>query len=122
MQCDTSVAILPSEHKDPLQPSSASLIAFGSHKLHNCSKVKIPCQHKDNNYLVKFEEIDHNALNILGFLTCIEMNLVQCIDTVGNNQGDMFEQYHNVYKGLGCVTDVQYHIRIKTPVIHPPCR
>ena len=50
------------------------------------------------------------------------MNLVQRIDTIGNN---LFEQYYNVFEGLGCVTDIRYHIRIdptKTPVIHPPRR
>jgi len=37
----------------------------------------------------------------------------------------LFEQYFDVFMGLGCITDVRYHIRIdpiKTPVIHPPCQ
>ena len=108
--------------KDPLQPSSASLVAFGGHKLHTCGKAKILCQYKDNNYLVKFEVVDYNVPNILGLITCTDMNLVQHIDTIGNN---LFEQYYDVFEGLGCVTDIHYHIRIdptKTPVIHPPRR
>ena len=111
--------------KDPLKPSSASLVAFGGHKLHTCGKAKIPCQYKDLNYLVEFEVMDHNVPNILGLITCIEMNLVQRIDTVGNSRANLFEQYYDVFEGLGCVTDVRYHIRIdpiKTPVIHPPRR
>ena len=51
------------------------------------------------------------------------MNLVQCIDTVTNKYTTLFEQYCDVFEGLGCVTNVSYHIRIdptKTPVIHPP--
>ena len=111
--------------KDPLQPSSTSLVAFGGHKLHTCGKATIPCQYKDNQHLVEFEVIDHDVPNILGLVTCMEMNLVQRIDTVGSNHITLFEQYHDVFGGLGCVTDVLYHIRIdptKTPVIHPPRR
>ena len=51
------------------------------------------------------------------------MNLAQRIDTIGNNHMTLFEQYSDVFKGLGCIADVHHHIRIdptKTPVIHPP--
>ena len=110
--------------KDPLQPSSANLIAFGRQKLCTCGKAKIPCQHNGNHYLIDFEVIDHTIPNILGLVTCIEMNLVQRIDTV-NNHVTLFDQYYDVFEGLGCVTDVSYHTRIdpnQTPVIHPPRR
>ena len=50
------------------------------------------------------------------------MNLVQSIDTVGNNHVTLFEQHHDVFEGLGCVTDVQYHIRIDPTKTPPPCR
>ena len=111
--------------KDPLQPSSASLVAFGGHKLRTHGKVQLPCQHKANHYLVEFEVVDHDVPNILGLVTCIEMNLVQRMDTVTNKNTTLFEQYYDVFEGLGCITDVRYHIRInptKTPVIHPPRR
>ena len=111
--------------KDSLLPSSASPVAFGGHNLHTHGKVQLPCQHKDNHYLVEFEVVDHDVSNILGLVTCIGMNLVQRIDTVTNKNTTLFEQYYDVFKGLGCVTDVRYHIRInptKTPVIHPPRR
>ena len=111
--------------KDPLQPSSASLVVFGGHKLRTCGRAKIPCQQKDVHYLIEFEVIDHGVTNILGLVTCIEMNLVQCIDTVSKDHVTLFEQYYDVFEGLGCITDVRYHIRTdptKTPVIHPPHR
>ena len=111
--------------KDPLQPSSASLVAFGGHKLHTHGKVQLPCQQKENQYLIEFEVVDHDVPNILGLVTCIEMNLVQRIDTVTTKNTTLFEQYCDVFEGLGCVTNVSYHIRIdttKTPVIHPPRR
>ena len=113
--------------KDPLQPSSASLVAFGGHKLCTCGRAKIPCQHKDDHYLIEFEVIDHDddVPNILGLVTCIEINLVQRIDTVSKDHVTLFEQYYDVFEGLGCITDVRYHIRTdptKTPVIHPPRR
>ena len=106
--------------KDPLQPSSGNLIAFGRQKLHTCGKTKIPCQHNGNHYLVKFEVIDHTVPNILGLVTCIEMNPVQRIETI-NNHVTLFDPYYDMFEGLGCVTDVSYHIRIdlnQTPVIH----
>ena len=108
--------------KDPLQPSSASLVAFGGHKLCTCGRAKIPCQHKDAHYLIEFEVIDHDIPNILGLVACIEMDLVQRIDTVSK---DHVTQYYDVFEGLGCITDVRYHITTdptKTPIIHPPRR
>ena len=65
MQCYTLVEILPSVCKDPLQPSSANLIAFGGQKLRTCGKAKIPCQHNGNHYLIDFEVTDHTIPNIL---------------------------------------------------------
>ena len=116
---DWTVTILLNQHipqwkyyqvcKDLLQPSSANLIAFGGQKLRTCGKAKILCPHNGNHYLVKFEVIDHTVLNILGLVTSTEMNLVQRIDTV-NNHVTLIDQYYDVFEGLGCVTDVSYHI------------
>ena len=78
-----------------------------------------------DHYLVEFEVVDHDVPNIQGLVTFIEMNLAQHIDTVTNKNTTLFEQYYDVFEGLGCVTYVRYHIRInptKTPVIHPPRR
>ena len=39
---------------------------------YTCGQAKIPYHHKDHNYLVEAEVIDHNVLKILGLLICIE--------------------------------------------------
>ena len=53
------------------------------------------------------------------------MNLVQCIDTVADDTNEVFEKYSDVFNGLGCITNIQYHINIyqsHKPVVHPPRR
>ena len=60
---------------------------------------------------------------ILGLDTCIEMNVVQRINTVDRQAGAIYEKYSNVFDGLGCINNIQYHINIDQtckPVIHPP--
>ena len=90
--------------KDPLQPSSASLVAFGGHGLCTRGKVQLPRQHKDNHYLVKFEVVDQDVPNILGFVTCIKINFVQRIDTVTNKNITLFEQYIMMHLRVSAVS------------------
>lgn len=50
------------------------------------------------------------------------MKLVQRIDSLDI---DLLNQYNDVFEGLGCITDVTYHIKVDPthpPVIHPPRR
>ena len=57
--------------------------------------------------------------------TCIELNLVQRVDHIDDEANELFEKYTDVFDGLGCITNVQYHINIDQchkPVIHPPRR
>ena len=108
--------------KEPLKVSTANLVTFGGHKLNTSGKAHIQCTYKGHCYDVEFEVIDQEVPNILGLNTCIEMNLVQRIDTVAN---DVFEKYSEVFSGLGCIANIQYHINIypsHKPVVHPPRR
>ena len=54
---------------------------------------------------------------------CIEMNLVQRVDTVTDDTHKFSEKYNDVFNGLGCITNIQYRINIDQshkPVVHPP--
>lgn len=59
-----------------------------------------------------FEVIDHNIPNILGLKTCVEPNLVQRLDTIDNQTADILHTYSGVFEGLGCITNVSYHIKV----------
>jgi len=114
----------------PLQKSKAKLTAFGGHKLHTCGKAAIPCKYNGHQYLIEFEVIDQDVPSILGLPSTVEMNLVHRVDTLDTTDtqdlpNKVFGQYSDVFDGLGCISDVTYHINIKPsckPVIHPPRR
>ena len=51
------------------------------------------------------------------------MNLVQHIHTAANDINGVFEKYSKVFNGLGCITNIQYHINVDQshkPVVHFP--
>ena len=109
----------------PLRPSHARLMAFGGAKLNPCGKTTISCRHKDKQYAVEFEVVDQNVPNILGLKACTEMNLIQRVDAIDNQIPDPFSKYSDVFEGLGCITNVVYHIEVQQdskPVVHPPRR
>ena len=109
----------------PLLPSHARLVAFGGIPLHPCGKATIPCQYKNKQYAIEFEVIDQNIPSILGLRTCAEMNLIQRIEAIDTQIPESFSKYRDVFEGLGCITNVIYHIELNPgskPVVHPPRR
>ena len=70
-----------------------------------------------------FEVIDHDVPNILGLTTCVELNLVQRLDSINTQSNDILDSYSDVFEGLGCITDALYNIKIDKnakPIVHPP--
>ena len=50
------------------------------------------------------------------------MKLVQRVETLAS---DTLRKYADTFSGLGCITDVEYHMQLDPthrPVVHPPCR
>ena len=75
--------------------------------------------------------LDQDVPNILGLPTSVELNLIKRIDTVqeqntpDNSNSEIYEKYKDVFDGLGCITDILYHIDVDPscqPIIHPPRR
>ena len=82
-----------------------------------------PCQYKNKQYAIEFEIIDQNIPSILGLRTCTEMNLIQRIEAIDTQIPESLSKYSDVFEGLGCITDVIYHIELNPgskPVVHPP--
>ena len=98
--------------REPLRTSHARLIAFGGTQLHTCGKTTIICQHKGRSYDIEFEVVDQNVPSILGLKGCIKMNLIQQVDAIQVHAQNIFSKYSDVFDGLGCITDVIYHIEI----------
>ena len=69
------------------------------------------CEYKGHAYTVSFEVINQDVPNILGLQTCVDMNLVQRLDAIDNHDSDLLDSYSNVFKGLGCISDSDYHIK-----------
>ena len=107
----------------PLQKSHARLVGFGGQRLNACGKVTMTCHYKGKCHPVIFEVIDQDVPSILDLKTCMELNLVQRLDAINNQTADILDTYSDVFEGLGCITDVSYHIKVDEsaqPVVHPP--
>lgn len=98
--------------KQSLQKSTGNLVAFGDHKLNTVGKASIRCQYKGSQYTIEFEITDQNVPCIIGLDTYIKMNLIQNIDVVDDKTSAIYEEYNDVFDGLGCITNVRYHINI----------
>ena len=80
---------------------------------------------KGRHYAIQFKVVDQNVPSILGLETCTKLNLVQRVDAIEKRTQNIFSEYNDVFNGLGCITNVVYHIEIdkqSNPVIHPPRR
>ena len=106
-------------------------MACGGHKLATCGKATIPCQHNGKQCNIEFEVLDLDVPGILGLPTSIKLNLIKRINAVqeqnaqDSNTTNFFKKYKDVFDGLGCISDILYHINIDPscqPVIHPPRR
>ena len=78
---------------------------------------------KKNIYPVVFEVIDQDVANILGLATCVELKLVQRLDTINTQTADILDSYSDVFERLGCITDASYHIKVDEnaqPIVHTP--
>ena len=111
--------------RQPLQKSQAKLVAFGGHKLTTCGKIAIPCEYKGKHTPIEFQVVDQDVPIILGLETSTRMKLVQRIDVIDKQATDIVQKYRDVFTGLGCISEVVYHIDIKPeskPIVHPPRR
>ena len=114
--------------KTPLQKLTTKLVAFGGHRLVTCGKDMMLCQYNGKKYKVEFEILDQDVPSVLGLPTVIELNLIKCIYTVEewtipDNNTEFYGKYNNIFDGLGCISDILYHIDVgpsHQPVIHPP--
>ena len=89
--------------------------------LKSLGRTSLLCEHKNKFWPIEFEVLD-NVSNVLGLTASTEMKLVQRVETLAN---DILRKYADTFSGLGCITDVEYHIQLDPthrPVIHPPRR
>ena len=120
--------------KTPLEKSRTKLGAFGGQKLKTIGKFTTLCTYRDKYWPIEFQVVNHEVPNILGLTTCLQLNLVkrvltidkkECVESTSTAPEDIFEQYSDVFTGLGCVKGVVHHIETDPtvkPVIHPPRR
>lgn len=119
--------------KPCLVKSRVRLGAFGGQKLRTIGKHSL-CSHGNKYWPIEFQVVNLEVPNILGFTTCLQLNLVkrvlrinknECTTSTSTSNNDIFEQYSDVFTGLGCVKGVTHHIEtdpVAKPVIHPPRR
>ena len=120
--------------KTRLEKSRFHLGAFGEQKLETIRKFSTVCTYPKKYWPIEFQVVNRDVPNILGLTTCLELNLVKRVLTIDENdctkstvllESDIFEQYNDVFTGLGCVKGVVHQIATDPavkPVVHPPRR
>ncbi|CAB4004151.1 Transposon Ty3-I Gag-Pol [Paramuricea clavata] len=96
--------------KTLLEKSRTKLGAFGGQKLKTTGKFTTLCTYRDKYWPIEFQVVNHEVPNILGLTTCLQLNLVkrvltidkkECVELTSTAREDIFEQYSDVFTGLG---------------------
>ena len=130
-----------------IKPSKNHLMGYFGTKVAPYGKTTLLLEHKNKYFPVEFQIVTVNNA-VLGLETSVDMNLIKRIDGVENSQpgekcdtknteqtngvkksnvstSKIVKSFHNVFEGLGCVSGVEYDIKVDPsvkPVITPPRR
>ena len=113
----------------------AQLKSYSGHMIKTRGVTTLPCEHKGQQYEVKFHIVDIDAPPVLSAQTCKELGLVKRIHAVQHcrpedcqtsspEPHDILEEYPDLFDGLGCLPK-EHTIKVDpsvTPVVHPPRR
>ena len=105
-----------------LKPTEVRLTSYTGQQLDVAGQAEFECSHKGKQSKLKFVVVKTNAVPLLGFRSCQELNLIKVILAVDNVKPE--EEYQDVFKGIGLFPG-EYHIKIDetvSPVVNPPCR
>ena len=98
-----------------LKPTEVRLTSYTGQQLDVAGQAEFECSHKGKQSKLKFVVVKTNAVPLLGFRSCQELNLIKVILAVDNIKP---EEYQDVFNG-------EYHIKIDetvSPVFNPPRR
>lgn len=126
----SDVNILPSKYlhvlgipTDNLLKSVIKLSAYSGNNLNVMGKVFLRLCYKDKTVMAEFQIVNINAVPILGYKICVEMEMVKRVLSVQSDSKPKFvSEYEDIFQGLGCLPG-KYEIKLKNnavPVIHAP--
>lgn len=106
-----------------IENTNSELIAFGGNKIQILGVISLPICLRSGRAIVKFLVADVNDKPILGLKTCIDLGLVNRVNSVNNIQTkeDFVERYREDFAGLGKMPK-KYTIVLKSesvPVVKP---
>ena len=92
----------------------AQLKSYSGHMIKTRGVTTLPCEHKGQQYQVKFHIVDIDAPPVLSAQTCKELGLVKRIHAVQRcrpedcqtpspEPHDILEEYPDLFDGLGCL-------------------
>ena len=105
-----------------LKPTEVRLTSYTGQQLDVAGQAEFECSHKGKQSKLKFVVVKTNAVPLLGFRSCQELNLIKVILAVDTVKPE--EEYQDVFKGIGLFPG-EYHIKIDetvSPVVNPPRR
>ena len=107
---------------EPLQPSSTSLESNTKTFIKPVRKCKWFYWVRGMRYHACFQVVDGNYTHLLKRVSCEQMGLVQCTNTVRSDS--ILVEFPEAFQGLGCLLE-EYHISTDLSVFsvfHPPNR
>lgn len=106
-----------------LLKSDIKLSAYSGNNLNIIGKVFLKLCYKDKMFMTEFQIVNINAVPILGYKICVEMEMVKRVLSVQSNSTPKFvSEYEDIFQGLGCLPG-RYEIKLKSnavPVVHAP--
>ena len=96
-----------------LKPTAVRLMSYTGQQLDVAGQAEFECSHKGKQSKLKFVVVKTNAVPILGFISCQEVNLIKVILAVDTVKPE--EEYQDVFKGIGLFPG-EYHIKINDNV------
>ena len=105
-----------------LKPTEVRLTSCTGQQLDFAGQAVFECSHKGKQSKLKFVVVKTNAVPLLRFRSCQELNLIKVILAVDNVKPE--EEYQDVLKGIALFPG-EYHIKIDetvSPVVSPPRR
>lgn len=102
------------------------VVAYGNHKIKTFGSVKLNVKVREKNVQAKFIIVNLNSEPLLGLETCVELGLINRINSMDKNttKQKFIDKNRDIFLGIGKIPG-EYKIVLKDgtiPVINPPRR
>ena len=111
-------------NKYHIKRTNIKLTAYTGDNLQVLGTKILNCKFQDKNSMILFYIVNSDTDAILSLKTSCELNLIKRINSIReeSNYQNLLTNYKDVFKGIGCIKNIQHHITIDknaVPIVHP---